>query len=242
MQDRQRGEREEAFYRHLQRLEMPDEVRRLFPKFHGIATVASADGPSRFLVLSDATAGFARPCIMDIKLGRQTWDSRDSPERVEKHKQKYDRTTTPTLGIRVCGMLLHDKDSGEACVLSKKWAYQLTQQTIASDALAPFFAARPELVPIAISKIRLLCDWLQNTRVILRCSSVLLAYDAARGATSSLQLKLIDFAHSFVGDDAAATDTDCLHGLQTLLALLAALTAEDGAFREQNSDLATQPN
>lgn len=37
-----------------------------------------------YIVLSNATAGMVQPCVMDIKIGKQTWDPEAPPTKKEK--------------------------------------------------------------------------------------------------------------------------------------------------------------
>ena len=119
-----RGERERAFYEGVTRLAAtsggdgdsdgddhpagPFTVRAApllaaLPRFHG---VAAAGGPENtlFLVLEDVAAGYARPCLADIKVGARAWYPGASPADAAKWKAHDGAATQGVLGWKVCGM------------------------------------------------------------------------------------------------------------------------------------------
>jgi len=51
----------------------------------------SDDDDYECLVLRDVTAGMARPCVLDVKLGRRTYEPGMSPEKQAKELAKYPR-------------------------------------------------------------------------------------------------------------------------------------------------------
>jgi len=44
---------------------------------------------TKFLKLKDITEGMAEPCVMDIKIGRRTWDPLATPEKRATEELKY---------------------------------------------------------------------------------------------------------------------------------------------------------
>lgn len=44
---------------------------------------------TKFLALKDITEGMAEPCVMDIKIGRRTWDPLATPEKRATEELKY---------------------------------------------------------------------------------------------------------------------------------------------------------
>jgi inositol-polyphosphate multikinase len=98
----QHGKREIDFYRRVTSSDDPVclELKSLIPEFYG-TELLTWNGSSIFpvysktkcnvhilevnyIVLSNVTHGMTQPCVMDIKIGRQTWD----PEATEAKKQK----------------------------------------------------------------------------------------------------------------------------------------------------------
>lgn len=59
------------------------------------------------IVLENATAGFKRPNVMDLKLGARLWDD-DAPEtKKRKLDEVSDATTSRSLGFRIAGMRVY---------------------------------------------------------------------------------------------------------------------------------------
>ena len=51
-------------------------------------------GPDCYLLLRDTTATFTRPCVIDIKMGRQTYEPSSPAEKVDYEKKKYPEQAT----------------------------------------------------------------------------------------------------------------------------------------------------
>ena len=61
----------------------------------------------RFLELEDVAHGYRRPCIMDVKLGRQTWYPGADPSYIERCRARDAATMQAALGFRICGLQVH---------------------------------------------------------------------------------------------------------------------------------------
>ena len=57
-----------------------------------------------FIVLENLLAGFSRPNIMDVKLGKVLYDENASDEKRERLTEVSNSTTSSTLGFRICGI------------------------------------------------------------------------------------------------------------------------------------------
>lgn len=74
------------------------------------------------IVLSNATAGFVRPNVIDLKLGARLWDDDAPLEKRAKLDEVADTSTSGTLGFRVAGMKVyigHDGDKSPTTNLSR---------------------------------------------------------------------------------------------------------------------------
>ena len=56
-----------------------------------------------FLVMSDLTREFDRPCVLDLKLGTRQHRDDAPPEKIVSQSLKCARTTSAEMGIRLCG-------------------------------------------------------------------------------------------------------------------------------------------
>lgn len=59
-----------------------------------------------YLMLSDATINFSKPCTIDLKMGQQTYEPDALPEKREREYAKYPEQST--FGFRIVGMRIYD--------------------------------------------------------------------------------------------------------------------------------------
>ena len=57
-----------------------------------------------YIVLDDMTSGFKAPCVMDLKMGKRSYDEDATPEKVAREIQKYPQQNI--IGFRFAGMVL----------------------------------------------------------------------------------------------------------------------------------------
>lgn len=96
------------------------------------------------IVLSNATHGFVKPCVLDIKLGAQLWDNDAPQDKRDRLDAVSDKTTSRALGMRVAGMRVwkkgeEDKD-GYYKVYDKHYGRTFSAETVI-EAIKEFFAA-----------------------------------------------------------------------------------------------------
>lgn len=85
------GEREIAFYDNLKNSHDPTivQLKKFVPCYFGTTELRIFNKRTKFLKLRDITEGMAEPCVMDIKIGRRTWDPLATPEKRATEELKY---------------------------------------------------------------------------------------------------------------------------------------------------------
>lgn len=80
-----KGQREVEFYESLQHHTDPvaKELKSFVPRFFGTTDIWMNEQLVRWLILEDVCHGLEEPCIMDVKMGRQTWDPCAPREKIQ---------------------------------------------------------------------------------------------------------------------------------------------------------------
>lgn len=80
------GRREVSFYEDLKNTRDPLllELKQHVPKYYGTEYLAVDGEQVQYIVLDDITKEFKEPCVMDIKIGRRTYDPLASYEKIIK--------------------------------------------------------------------------------------------------------------------------------------------------------------
>lgn len=108
------GERELNFYQQLNHNENMNDllkkIRPFIPKFHGIVEYEVSGSRHTFIKLEDLTYNMRKPCIMDVKVGRHTWDPFATQEKRLLEEQKY-KCCKESLGLCLPGFQMYTKNT-----------------------------------------------------------------------------------------------------------------------------------
>ncbi|GCB74704.1 hypothetical protein scyTo_0003795 [Scyliorhinus torazame] len=85
------------------------ELRKFLPKFLGTWTPTTSPN-ELYLKLEDVTRKFNKPCIMDVKIGKKSYDPDASAEKVQQQISKY--PLMEEIGFLVLGMRV-EEDRGK---------------------------------------------------------------------------------------------------------------------------------
>ena len=202
-----KGYIELAFYRHIQQ-QQRHEWHPFLPRCHGVAILPSTPRPpssssspsSLYLVLDDLASAFPHPCVLDVKMGTQTFDEAASPSKVaeEVHKFPHQHLT----GCRVAGMRTFTPATATHATRTKAWCRALTP-TDMPVAITAWLTCDGEL-PLPPPVVHSLLAQLHQLRRVFEVqtafrfysSSLLLLYDPLRPALEPL-VRMIDFTHTF---------------------------------------------
>ncbi|KAJ7283515.1 hypothetical protein C8J57DRAFT_1292784 [Mycena rebaudengoi] len=67
-------------------------------------TDPSVTRQNHFILMEDLTGRLKHPCVMDLKMGTRQYGLDATPAKKKSQRKKCDRTTSRSLGVRVCGM------------------------------------------------------------------------------------------------------------------------------------------
>lgn len=85
------GDRETKFYEELQTTRDPvlQEMSHFVPGYHGTKNLTVNGKDVNYIILDDITKGLKEPCIMDIKIGRRTWDPLATEEKIKNENVSF---------------------------------------------------------------------------------------------------------------------------------------------------------
>uniref|UniRef100_A0A4Y0BDU1 Kinase n=1 Tax=Anopheles funestus TaxID=62324 RepID=A0A4Y0BDU1_ANOFN len=215
---------------------------QVVPKYFGHPKHTIDGKEVEFIQLEDLTEGLEWPCIMDVKIGRRTWDPLATPEKRKAEENKY-KACRQRFGLCIPGFQLYSlREGGKLIRHGKDYGKQLTEDNIRDAFLLYLNAAEDgrvsrKLLEHFLHDLHLIRDWAhQQTTYRLYSSSVLLVYDAAQldeskqskqqresltnsHGTPSVRARMIDFAHAFPTEtpDEDTVDENYLQGVDSLV-------------------------
>ncbi|XP_053687514.1 inositol polyphosphate multikinase [Sabethes cyaneus] len=180
------GTREIKFYEEVQAATKETDLvtlKGIIPQYMGHLNFPVDGKPVQFLKLSDLTYGMLEPCIMDVKIGSQTWDPLANEEKRKSEESKY-QACKKHLGLCIPGFQVYSIANGRVMRYGKEYGKKLTAVTV-KDAFRKFLNAESglcrQLLIQFLSDLWTIQKWARmQTTFRLYASSVLLVYDARR--------------------------------------------------------------
>lgn len=181
------GEREKNFYEYLQEAEKSNGSNLLLllgsfvPKYRRTVTLVVNNSQHTFLKMEDLTKGMRKPCIMDIKVGKRTWDPMASEQKRSVEEQKYTRCKQ-VLGLCIPGFQVYTHKDCKLLRFSKEYGKNLDSDGFHAT-IALFMNAqngevcRPLVFEI-LKQLYRIRDWFRvQTLYNFYASSLLIVYD-----------------------------------------------------------------
>lgn len=126
------GAREIKFYENLtESVTDPniEALRKLVPEYRGTVKMSFRGKTVDFIKLADITHDMSEPCVMDIKIGRRTWDPLATPEKIIAEEQKYE-ACKQNLGFCIPGFQVFDIKTGRIKRFGKEYGKKLDQKSV----------------------------------------------------------------------------------------------------------------
>lgn len=180
-------EREIEFYEKVKNSDDPvyKALSKLIPQYCGIRELCLFNENVQFLALGNTTSGMAEPCVIDIKIGKRTWDPLAGASKRASEDKKYAESKN-AYGFSITGFRMIDVMTKCLKVFDKNDGKNLNSETVV-EALKTFLNITPDRPPCRNLLIMLLTSLWKilaffRTQKLLRfySSSVLIVYDASR--------------------------------------------------------------
>lgn len=195
-------------------LRLLKQLSKFTVSYHGVVSLHA----SRYIGLDDMTAGFTRPCIMDVKLGTQTYEPDASNDKKMRERSKYPQQEE--FGFRLVGMRTTHDDGAKTQSRDKRYGRSLSTREAVLHMLVTFFrGADWQALSLIEQQLKGQLHWFkENDRFAFYSSSILIVYEGSgtKFATSP-RVNMVDFGHVRFQDGG---DPGYRHGLQTLVSML----------------------
>ncbi|CAD0202817.1 unnamed protein product [Chrysodeixis includens] len=177
--------REVDFYKRLASTTDEDllELRTFVPKYFGCRKFTYNGYEQDYVILEDLTLRMLEPCIMDVKIGKRTWDPLATPEKIKNEQTKY-AACKQQYGFCIPGFQVYRVTGGKLCKYNKDYGKKLQGQAV-KDAIRTYLNGGAvvcrALVLQTLAALWRLQRWARAQQAVrLYSASLLLVYDAAR--------------------------------------------------------------
>ncbi|XP_061192029.1 inositol polyphosphate multikinase-like isoform X1 [Saccostrea echinata] len=213
-----KGQREVEFYQEVFADQMSDDkvllqLRDLVPKFHGMVH-SPKESDARFMKLENLLLDMKHPCVLDIKMGRKTYDPLASQEKIAMEIAKF--PPAKNIGYQISGMQTYSPSTGKAQKFDKYFCKNLNEESIVFQGFGKFFSLdgvlQKEVIKAVIVGLKEILEWFNKQRTFhFYASSILIVFDgdassplSFRTSTSSSGLK------GSVAENCCNGDTDSI--------------------------------
>ncbi|XP_002166708.2 inositol hexakisphosphate kinase 1 [Hydra vulgaris] len=183
----------------------------------------------KFILLENVTFSLKRPCVLDLKMGTRCFGDGSTQAKYERKKKRALESTSAALGVRLCGMMVYQCDTGVYSFTDKYQGRRFSNEDFFYAIKRFFFNGiryRTELLSSLITKLLILLEQIEKIECCrFYCSSLLILYDGHEDEgyqiVPRIDVKMIDFAQTRVKDEPTnyhvGTDRGYILGIKTLI-------------------------
>lgn len=155
-----------------------------------------------FLLLENIASRYDLPCILDLKMGTRQHGDDASADKKRRQMAKCEATTSARLGVRLGGMQVFREDLGLFVYKDKYFGRKLDEDGL-RNTLQDFFhngiILRTVVIESVLQKLKNLKSAVeQQTSFRFYSTSLLIAYEGHPTRNLTIDVRIIDFAHSIL--------------------------------------------